>query len=66
MKLDSPELTSALTNYEEDAGTFFNALGEFEWIALNNYEPQVGPPFLRNTTRTFLVEVARDLIPDTL
>jgi hypothetical protein len=66
VKLDSPELTAALTNYEADAGTLFNALGEFEWIALNNYEPQVGPPFLRNTTRTFLVEVARDLIPDTL
>ena len=53
-------------DYEEDAGTLFNALGVFEWVALNNYEPQVGPPFLRTTTRTFLVEVARDLIPDTL
>ena len=65
VKLDSPELTSALTNYEEDAGTFFNALGEFEWMELNDYDPQVGPPFLRNTTRTFMVEVARDLIADT-
>ena len=66
VKLDSPELTSALTNYEEDAGTFFNALGEFEWMELNNYAPQVGPPFLRSTTRTFLVEVARDIIADQL
>jgi hypothetical protein len=65
VKLDSPELDSALTNYEEDAGTLFNALGEFEWLELNPYNPQVGPPFLRTTTRTFLVEVARDLIPDT-
>ena len=64
VKLDTPELTSSLTNYEEDAGTLFNALGEFEWVELNNYEPQVGPPFLRHTTRTFLVEVARDLIAD--
>ena len=65
VKLDSPELSSALTNYEEDAGTLFDALGEFEWIELNDYDPQVGPPYLRNTTRTFLVEVARDLIADT-
>ncbi len=65
VRLDSPDLTSALTNYEKDAGTLFNALGEFEWIELNNYDPQVGPPLLRNTTRTFLVEVTRDLIADT-
>ena len=65
LKLDSPDLTSALTNYEEDAGTFFNALGEFEWLELNNYDPQVGPSFLRSSSRTFLVEVARDIIADT-
>ena len=65
VKLDSPDLDSALSNYEGDAGTMFNALGEFEWLEINRHNPQVGPPFLRTTTRTFLVEVARDLIPDT-
>jgi hypothetical protein len=65
VKLDSPDLDSALSNYEGDAGTMFNALGEFEWLEINRHNPQVGPPFLRTTTRTFMVEVARDLIPDT-
>ena len=64
VKLDSPDLTSALTNYEDDAGTLFNALGEFEWMERNNWNPQVGPSFLRSSTRTFLVQVARDIIAD--
>ena len=61
--LASDLLDSALSDYEEDTGTQFNALAEFEWTENNPYA--VGPPLLRSSSRTFLVVMARDLIPDT-
>ena len=63
--VDSDELRSALTNYEDDQATQFLALGEFEWIERNTYEPKVGPDKLRSSTRTFGVMLPRDLIPNT-
>jgi hypothetical protein len=63
--VDSDELRGALTNYENDQATQFLALGEFEWIERNTYEPKVGPDVLRSSTRTFGVMLPRDLIANT-
>ena len=63
--VDSDELRGALTNYEGDQATQFLALGEFEWIERNTYEPKVGPDILRTSTRTFGVMLPRDLIANT-
>ena len=60
--VDSDELRGALTNYEGDQATQFLALGEFEWIERNTYQPKVGPDILRTSTRTFGVMLPRDLI----
>ena len=60
--VDSDELRGALTNYEDDQATQFLALGEFEWIERNTYQPKVGPDTLRTSTRTFGVMLPRDLI----
>jgi hypothetical protein len=60
--VDSDELRGALTNYEDDQATQFLALGEFEWIERNTYQPKVGPNLLRSSTRTFGVMLPRDLI----
>ena len=62
--VDSDDLRSALTNYEDDQATQFLALGEFEWTERNAYEPKVGPDVLRSSTRTFGVMLPRDLIPN--
>ena len=63
--VDSDELRGALTNYEDDQATQFLALGEFEWIERNTYQPKVGPDILRSSTRTFGVMLPRDLIANT-
>ena len=63
--VDSDELRGALTNYENDQATQFLALGEFEWIERNSYQPKVGPNVLRSSTRTFGVMLPRDLIANT-
>ena len=63
--VDSDELRGALTNYENDQATQFLALGEFEWIERNTYQPKVGPDILRTSTRTFGVMLPRDLIATT-
>ena len=56
-------LASALSNYEQDYGTTFNALAELEWIEDANWAG-VGPAQLRRTSRTFWVTVERDLISE--
>lgn len=63
--VDSDELRGALTNYENDQTTQFLALGEFEWVERNTYQPKVGPDILRTSTRTFGVMLPRDLIANT-
>jgi hypothetical protein len=62
--VDSDDLRSALTNYEDDQATQFLALGEFEWTEQNVYQPKVGPDIVRTSTRTFGVMLPRDLIPN--
>ncbi len=62
VQLASPALDGALSDYENDTGTQFQALGEFEFIETNPFD--VGPVTLRHTTRTFPMEAVRDLIPD--
>lgn len=61
-RLTAPELVAALTNYEEDKGTRFLALGEFEWLGQNTLNPQIGPANLRGSSRTFGVMLPRDII----
>lgn len=56
-------LKSALSDYEADEGTSFKALAEFEWVAPNSLGGVGAPATLRGTSRTFWVEVVRDLIP---
>ena len=61
---DSDLLSAALSDYEDDAGTTFPALAEFEWIERNPDEPAVGAPLLRTSSQTFIVEIDRDIIPN--
>ena len=74
LKLAGPALDAVLADSEAEGDvdaplaerlTLFNALGEFEWVENNPYDPAVGTAHLRSTSRTFLVQVARDLIADT-
>ncbi|MEI9898419.1 MAG: hypothetical protein WDN28_32320 [Chthoniobacter sp.] len=60
--LVSDALNAALSDNEDDAGTQFNALAEFQWAEHNPYG--IGPTILRGTSRTFVVAMVRDLIPD--
>lgn len=62
--IESSELRSALSNYEDDLATQFLALGEFEWTENNMLEPKVGPDEFRSSSRTFGVMLPRDLIPN--
>ncbi len=62
LHMDAEEIRAALGNYEEDQGTQFVALGEFEWKQENTLEPQVGPDELVGSSRTFGVMLVRDLI----
>ena len=57
----SDALASALSNYENDAGTRFNALCEIEW---KQELPAAigGVSELVSSTRTFLVTLERDLV----
>lgn len=59
---DGEALASALTNYEADTGTYFYALAEIEWQAVNPY--LIGADPLIRTSRTFIVGIERDLIPN--
>jgi hypothetical protein len=57
-----PGLLAALSNYEEDKGTAFEALAEIEWQEANpEYAGGFGPEFLRFTTKDFLITLARDM-----
>ncbi len=64
-QLASDALTGALGNYETkkgDADTEFPALCEITWTAANAYTADIGPATLTQTSRTFRVELIRDLI----
>lgn len=56
-------LKGELSNYEEDAATQFKGLGELEWLEINPTSPLLGSSPLRSASRTFPVELSRDLNP---
>ena len=58
------DLDSALSNYEGDTATCFAALGEIEWTETVSHPATNWPATLRGSTKTFLVGVVRDLVPD--
>jgi hypothetical protein len=61
---DSSALVGALSNYEADAGTFFDSLVEFEWMEnAPSPRPAGWPATLRGASQTFLIRIVRDLIP---
>lgn len=60
MKLKGDGVDAALSNHEGDAGTSFEALGEFTWLATHGLG--IGPTSARGTSRTFRAEIVRDLL----
>ncbi|MEI9897160.1 MAG: hypothetical protein WDN28_25680 [Chthoniobacter sp.] len=58
-KFDGATLASSLSNYENDQGTFYNALAEFEFTYHNT--ESVGPELITRTSKTFGVNIERDL-----
>lgn len=54
-------LINALSNYESDQGTELLARAEIEWIETN--AAGVGPATLRRTSRTFFLQLVRDIVP---
>ena len=55
-------LAAALSNYEANAGTAFNAIAEIEWQEANpNNVGGFGPIYLRFTTQDFLLKIASDM-----
>jgi hypothetical protein len=61
VKFNGDLLASSLSNYEEEGGTFFDALAELEWVQTNT--ETIGPVELRRSSATFRVRIERDLIP---
>ncbi|MDR3405602.1 MAG: hypothetical protein P4L99_24110 [Chthoniobacter sp.] len=60
-KFDSAALAASLSNYEQDSGTFYNALAEIELTFGNPTYGAFGPEFLVRTSRTFTIQIERDL-----
>jgi hypothetical protein len=58
-KFDGTLLAGALSNYESDGGTSFPALAEIELTFVNPYA--VGPTNLVRTSKTFRIQIDRDL-----
>jgi hypothetical protein len=65
----SDALAAALTNYEDDAGTKFNALCEIEWKQtitdyFGTHTPHEDTDDLNlvSSSKTFLVTIERDLV----
>jgi hypothetical protein len=55
----SASLAGALSDNEDDAGTYFYALAEIEYRHANPFE--IGADPLIRTTRSFLIGIERDL-----
>jgi hypothetical protein len=60
--LTNAAISNALSNYEEDSGTLFQALAEFEWERDITFDGD--PLTLRASTPTFRVTLERDLAPN--
>jgi hypothetical protein len=64
VKFDDAKIKSALSSYEDDAGTEFIGLGELTWSEPNpTTTPRVGSASLVRSSQTFFVRVVRDLKP---
>ena len=61
VKFDGDLLAGSLSNYEDDQGTFFEALAEIERIETNT--ETIGPVELRRSSQTFRVRIERNLVP---
>lgn len=59
-KFNGDKLTSSLSNYEQDAGTYYDALAEFEITYASPYGT-FGPDTLHRTSKTFRIRIERDL-----
>jgi hypothetical protein len=59
-KFDGAALAASLSNYETDAGTSYDALAEFE-LTFSNPGYPVGPGSLVRTSKTFRIQIERDL-----
>lgn len=59
-KFNGNALAAALSNYEQDAGTFFPALAEFE-LTFPNPGYSIGPDTFVRTSPTFTIQIERDL-----
>ncbi|MEI9895229.1 MAG: hypothetical protein WDN28_15395 [Chthoniobacter sp.] len=53
-------MKASLSNYEADTGTFYNALAEIELTYTNPFGA-FGPATLVRTSRTFRLQIERDL-----
>lgn len=60
-KFDGTALAASLSNYEADTGTFYNALAEFELTFTNPGYFASTPATLRRTSKTFAIQIERDL-----
>ena len=60
-KFNGDSLAASLTNYETDAGTFYDALAEFELTFTNPGYFAGTPATLRRTSKTFRIRIERDL-----
>ncbi|EDY16673.1 hypothetical protein CfE428DRAFT_5786 [Chthoniobacter flavus Ellin428] len=60
IKLNGSSLAGALSNYEDDKGTILNALVEIELTYPNPYFAST-PATLRRTSKTFTIQIERDL-----
>lgn len=68
VKFETASLKSALLDWEDDNGTQFNALAEIEFVEAagiggHNWAG-IGPDTLRRTSRTFAINIERDLIQE--
>lgn len=59
-KIEAAKVEAALSNYEDDSGTWFDALCEIQWtqIVMVQGEPQA----LTRTSQTFLLRIFREMI----
>jgi len=59
--LDSTALAAALSSYEADAGTTFNAVCELEWVMPNS--SGIGPSTCRRSSQLFTLPIFRNVNP---
>ena len=63
MQLDSTAMKAAISSYEQDKGTFFNAVCEVEWQESNSNYPTFGPQYIRRSSQLFNLPIYRNVNP---